>query len=172
MNVPRAMYPVLRLYGWFRKVANSLQSPLLLLVRLYWGWQLIQTGWGKLHNLPRVTAYFASLGIPFPAFTTHFVADVELLGGILLAIGLFSRFTGLVIAGDMVVAYWTGDHTAMLSVFSDPGTFYGAAPYTFLFAAVLVLIFGAGVFSLDFFIKRSIKLHTPGIPNDNSYTPA
>jgi putative oxidoreductase len=136
-------------------------------VRLYWGWQLIQTGWGKLHNLPRVTAYFASLGIPFPAFTTHFVAEVELFGGVLLVLGLFSRFTGLVIAGDMIVAYWTGDHKALLSVFSDPGAFYNADPYTFLFAAVLILIFGAGIFSLDFLIKRSIDLPPSVTTSDN-----
>ncbi len=27
------------------------QSPLLLLIRLYWGWQFAQTGWGKLQHL-------------------------------------------------------------------------------------------------------------------------
>ncbi len=163
MNVPRAMIPAVGLYGWFLKIVNSMQSPLLLVVRLYWGWQLVQTGWGKLHNLPRVTAYFASLGIPFPAFTTHFVAEVELFGGILLILGLCSRLTGLVIAGDMIVAYWTGDHKALLSIFSNPGDFYGADPYTFLFAAVLILIFGAGILSLDHWIKKWLRSCNLGI---------
>ena len=35
--------------------ASSLQSVLLLAVRLYWGWQFMQTGWGKLHHLDKVT---------------------------------------------------------------------------------------------------------------------
>ena len=50
--------------------ASSLQSPFLLLVRLYWGFQMMQTGWGKLHNLAKVTDFFISLGIPLPGLTT------------------------------------------------------------------------------------------------------
>ena len=44
-----------------------LQSPLLLAVRLYWGWQFVQTGWGKMHNIVEITGFFASLNIPFPS---------------------------------------------------------------------------------------------------------
>jgi putative oxidoreductase len=49
----------------------------------------------------------------------------------------------------MLVAYLTADREALFSVFSDPGKFYGAAPYTFLFACVIVLLFGPGPLSLD-----------------------
>ena len=149
MKPPQIVFDGANLYRFFCRIADFAQSPLLLAVRLYWGWQLMQAGWGKLHNLARVTHYFASLGIPFPAFTTHFVAEVELIGGILLILGLFSRLAGLVIAIDMVVAYWTGDHQAWLSFLRNPGAFYGADPYTFLFAGLLILIFGAGLFSCD-----------------------
>jgi len=41
------------LYKRFFAAFDYLQSPFLLLVRLYWGWQLIQSGWGKLHNLEK-----------------------------------------------------------------------------------------------------------------------
>ncbi|MGI8773027.1 MAG: DoxX family protein, partial [Acidobacteriaceae bacterium] len=109
---------------------------------------------GKLHTLPRITHYFASLGIPFPSFTTPFVSGVEFVGGLLLILGLLSRFTGLVLAVDMAVAYWTGDHAALMSFFSDPGKFYTADPYTFLFASLMVLIFGAGLFSLDGLVAK------------------
>ena len=140
---------VARSYRIFGKTASYAQSPFLLLVRLYWGWQFAQTGWGKLHNLPQITAFFVSLNLPFPAFTAQFVAGVELVGGILLILGLLSRFTGLVLAINMMVAYWTADKVALQSIFSDPGKFYVADPYTFLFASLLILIFGAGLFSLD-----------------------
>ncbi|HEX2775989.1 MAG TPA: DoxX family membrane protein, partial [Candidatus Acidoferrales bacterium] len=53
-----------RLHDGFVRVVSSLQSPFLLVVRLYWGWQLSQNGWGKLHNLSHVTEFFASLGLP------------------------------------------------------------------------------------------------------------
>ena len=61
---------------------------------LYWGWQISQNGWGKLHNLPHVTEFFASLGLPAPGFTATFVSTFEFLAGILLILGLFSQDRG------------------------------------------------------------------------------
>ena len=142
--------------AWFRQNCEKclaatvwLQSIFLLLVRLYWGWQFAQTGWGKLHSLAKVTAYFASLGIPLPGLNAPFVAGLEFAGGLLLILGLASRPIALLLVGDMLVAYLTADREALLSILSDPGKFYGAAPYTFLFAAVLVLLFGPGKIALD-----------------------
>jgi putative oxidoreductase len=135
-------------------LASYLQSPLLLAVRLYWGWQFAQTGWGKMHNIAKITDFFASLNIPFPSANAHFVAGLEFFGGILLILGLGSRLIGLLLAGNMLVAYWTADHDALVSFFSDPGKFYIADPYTFLFASLMVLIFGAGLFSVDTILKK------------------
>ena len=145
---------LVQMYERFCSGGTSLQSPFLLAVRLYWGWQFMQTGWGKLHHLAQVTEFFASLGIPFPAFNTHLVAGLEFLGGLFLIAGLASRLTGFLLAANMLVAYWTADHKALVSIFSDPGRFYGANPYTFLFASLLVLIFGAGSLSLDAAIAK------------------
>jgi putative oxidoreductase len=143
-----------KLHAWFVKVASSLQSPFLLVVRLYWGWQLATNGWGKLHNLPRVTEFFTSLGLPAPGPTAAFVATVEFVGGILLAIGLLSRIASLAITIDMITAYVTADRAALLSFFSEPGKFYVADPYTFLFAGLLILIFGPGKLSVDTLLER------------------
>jgi len=137
------------LYARFAALASYLQSPFLLLIRLYWGWQLVQSGWGKLHNLDKVTQFFITLNIPFPAASAHFVASLELVGGILLILGLGSKLIGLLLSVNMLAAYWTADREALLAVFSDPGKFYAADPYTFLFASAMILIFGAGLFSVD-----------------------
>jgi putative oxidoreductase len=145
---------ILRLHAWFVKLASSLQSPFLLFVRVYWGWQLSTNGWGKLHNLPRVTEFFASLNLPAPGPTAAFVATFEFVGGILLAIGLLSRITALGIAIDMIMAYVTADREALSLFFSDPGKFYVADPYTFLFAGLLILIFGPGKLSVDTLVER------------------
>ncbi len=141
-------------YRIFVNIANRLQSPFLLLVRLYWGWQFMQTGWGKLHRLPKVTDFFSSLGIPFPHLNAVFVSNLEVVGGVLLAVGLGSRFISLLLAGDMLVAYLASDREALRSIFSDPGKFYNADPYTFLFAALMILIFGPGLFSLDALLQK------------------
>jgi putative oxidoreductase len=145
------------LYAWFVKTVTTLQSPFLLIVRLYWGWQLSQNGWGKLHNLPHVTEFFTSLGLPAPGATAIFVSSVEFVGGILLAVGLLSRIAALAIVIDMFTAYITADREAFLSFFSDPGKFYVADPFTFLFVGLLILIFGPGKLSLDTLLERRLS---------------
>src|SRR5271154_1066836 len=110
--------PIQKLYALFVRVASSLQSPFLLIIRLYWGWQISQNGWGKLHNLSRVSDFFSSLGIPAPGPTATFVATFEFVGGILLAIGLLSRIMALGLVIDMLTAYVTADRAALGSVFS------------------------------------------------------
>ncbi|MGC1869793.1 MAG: DoxX family protein [Acidobacteriaceae bacterium] len=143
-----------RLYARFSALASYLQSPFLLAVRLYWGWQFAQSGWGRLHHISQATSFFASLNLPFPEATVITISCLEFVGGILLIVGLASRLTGLLLAGDMFVAYLTADREALSSVISDPGKFYGADPYTFLFASLIVLIFGAGLFSVDAWLSR------------------
>jgi putative oxidoreductase len=143
-----------KMYAFAVRMASSLQSVFLLFVRVYWGWQLAQNGWGKLHNLGHVTEFFSSLGLPGPGFTATFVASVEFIGGIMLAIGLLSRFFGLVITIDMLMAFIMADREALFSFISDPGKFYVADPYTFLFAALLILIFGPGKIALDTWLLR------------------
>jgi putative oxidoreductase len=137
------------IYSGYERAISRLQSPLLLAVRLYWGWQFFQTGLGKLTNIPKVIDFFTSLGIPFPTLNAYFVGSLECVGGALLFLGLGSRIITLPLTFNMLVAYITADREALFSFFSDPGKFYAADPYTFLFAALLILIFGPGKISLD-----------------------
>ena len=51
-----------RAYSLFERAFSSLQSPLLLAVRLYWGWQFFQTGLGKLMHIPKVVGFFTVWG--------------------------------------------------------------------------------------------------------------
>src|ERR1700746_3587093 len=130
-------------------LVSYLQSPFLLLLRLYWGWQLAQSGWGKLHHLANVAEYFGTLSLPTPAQMAVFIACVEFFGGIFLALGLASRITGLVLTVNLAMAYVIGDREALLSFISDPDKFVAAAPFAFLMVALIVLIFGAGWLSAD-----------------------
>ena len=146
-----------KLYRLLIAAAASLQSPFLLLVRLYWGFQMMQTGWGKLHNVGKVVDYFTSLGIPLPGLNAPVIIGLEFLGGILILLGLGSRLLALLLTGDMIVAYLAADREALFSIFSDPDKFYAAAPYTFLIAFLIVLIFGPGWFSIDALLARRFK---------------
>lgn len=138
--------------------ASRLQSPFLLFVRLYWGWQLAQSGWGKLHHLDKVAEFFGTLNLPMPAQMAVFISCVEFFGGIFFALGLFSRMTSLVLVINMLMAYITADREAFLSFFSDPDKFSAAAPYVFLIASLIVLIFGPGKFCVDYLLRRFAHL--------------
>jgi putative oxidoreductase len=52
------------------------------------------------------------------------------------------------------VAYLTADNEAMRAIFSEPDKFTSAAPFLFLFASVIVLLFGPGAISLDYLIGK------------------
>jgi hypothetical protein len=79
--------------------------------------------------------------------------------------GVLLVLAGLVLAADMLAAYISADLAAFLSFFSNPAKFYGAAPYTFLFAALLVLVFGPGKISVDHLLfwryQKTRKTHPP-----------
>ena len=132
---------------------NLLQSPLLLVLRVYFFWQLFMTGQGHLANIGKVSEFFVSLGIPFPTLNAYFSSSVECFGSLLLIIGLASRLTAIPVAITMAVAYLTADLEAVTSIFSDPDKFVKADPFPYFICAVIVLVFGPGRFSIDALIK-------------------
>lgn len=144
-------------YDLLTRASSSLQSPFMLAVRLYWGWQFMQTGWGKLTDIGKVIHFFTDLGIPAPALNAYFVSGLEFGGGLLLLLGLGSRLIALLLAIDMIVAYILADREALFSIISNPDKFTAAAPYTFLVASLLVLIFGPGKLSLDALLAAWVR---------------
>ena len=82
-------------YRLLIRASSSLASPFLLVVRLYWGWQFIQAGWGKLNDIGKVIVFFTDLGIPAPVLNAYFVSALEFGGGLLLILGLGSRLIAL-----------------------------------------------------------------------------
>jgi putative oxidoreductase len=133
----------------FDTAAAFLQAPLLLAVRLYWGWQFAQTGWGKLMNLDRTAGFFASLDIPLPKLNAVLAGGTECLGGVLLLLGLFARPAAVPLIFTMLVAYGTANRDALNAIVSNPDEFVTAAPFLFLLASLIVLAFGPGKLSLD-----------------------
>ena len=144
-------------YAWFAGILGYLRTPLLLAMRLYWGWQFFITGKGKLMNLDRVAAFFSDLGIPLPKLNAILAGSTELFGGLLLLLGLASRLVTIPLAITMTVAYLTADRDAVKDIFSDPDKFVTADPFLFLLTAVIVMAFGPGLFSIDRLIKWRVE---------------
>ena len=138
----------------FDAAAAALQSPLLLVIRLYWGLSFAQTGWGKLRHLDKTAEFFASIDIPLPKLNALAAGATELLGGLLLALGLFARPATVPLIITMIVAYATADSEALRAIFSEPDGFVTAAPFLFLLASLVVLAFGPGRLSLDAWFSR------------------
>ena len=136
------------------KTASYLPDPLLLALRLYWGWQFFQTGKGKLMNLEATTEFFADLGLPLAKLNAIMAGSTECFGGLFLLLGLFSRVTCVPLIFTMIVAYSTAHIEELKGMFSDPDAFVTAAPFLFLLASVIVFTFGAGKFSLDELLRR------------------
>lgn len=147
-----------KLHHWhdlaMTRVFDRLRGPLLLILRLYIGWQFAEAGWGKLHNIQSFAGFLASLGIPMPGVNAWFVASLEYVGGMLLLVGLASRMIAIPLSINMIVAYLTADHDAVINVFHNPDAFIAATPFLFLLVSLIVLAFGPGVFSIDALIGR------------------
>ena len=139
--------------------ATLLRSPLLLLIRLYWGCQFFFSGQGKLMDLSKPTQYFESLGIPFPHAQAILAACTECFGGLLLLVGLATRLISVPLMILLTTAYLTADFDRVRVIFADPDKFVTADEFLFLFAVVILFVFGPGAFSADALIGGYFKRH-------------
>ena len=156
---------VTRAYALVVKCGTLLQSPLLLVMRFWWGWSFFLTGLGKLKNHANTAEFFGTLGIPLPGLNAWAAAGVECVGGLFLLAGFASRLTAIPLSITMVVAYLTADNEALKSIFSDTDKFTSAMPFLFLLVALIVFAFGPGAFSIDRLLARKffpVALNTKG----------
>jgi putative oxidoreductase len=129
---------------------TSTWSPQLLsILRLMSGLLFLEHGTSKLLGLPPSAMH--PQGPPPPAFMAllaHASGPIELIGGILLAIGLFTRPTAFILSGEMAVAYFTAH--APKGFFPMMGGGNGgeiAVLYCFVFLYLAAA--GGGPWSLD-----------------------
>ncbi|MBC7369095.1 MAG: DoxX family protein [Undibacterium sp.] len=134
--------PIGKLDNVLGVIAGLLQAPLLFVIRLFWGWQFMQTGWGKLMNLGRTTNFFESPHLSLPRLNAMAAGSVQCFGGALLLLGFLARFVSPALIFTVLVAYATARREALHAIFSDPDKFTGAAPFLFLAASVIVIVFG------------------------------
>lgn len=130
------------------------RSTFLLFIRLLWGWQFLEAGFGKAKNIDKPLAYFASLGIPMHQVAAYGVTALEIVGGALLMLGLFPRPVAFLLSANMIGAYCFADFDALASLLSNPNAFISATPFSFLFVSLVVLLFGAGSVRADVLWKR------------------
>ena len=124
----------------------------LAAARITLGWVFLQSGWGKLHNLEGVTEFFVSLGVPFAQVQAPMVAGIEFGGGLLLLLGLATRFAALPLVGVMLVAI----RTALWDDIHDLSDLFGLAEFGYVVLLSGLVVFGAGSLSLDALVRRRL----------------
>ena len=122
---------------------------LLLLIRLYWGWMFCVAGISKFQYLYDIACYFYSIGLPWPVFFAVVVPFFEIVGGLSLFFGIFTRVFTVPLVVIMISALLTAHMEATRQFFTTPTLVFSQAPFFYLYAALIVMIFGPGRFSAD-----------------------
>jgi len=135
-----------KVVGW----AVRGRSLALLLVRLSLAAVFVPSGWGKIHDLAKVTAFFTELGIPMPHANAILVSLTELGCGVLLLVGLAGRLEALPIVANMAVAIITAKRDDVHGL-TD---LFALDEFLYIVMALVVVAFGAGLFSLDALAMR------------------
>ncbi|PSL43034.1 putative membrane protein YphA (DoxX/SURF4 family) [Chitinophaga niastensis] len=157
--------------NWFLKPPVTGQSTILIL-RLMAGNVFLWEGILKFVYVNQGVGRFTKLGFPFPEITAHFIAVGEIIGGLLLIFGLFTRITAFYFIVQMIVA--------ILSTKID--LYFGTSPlplppappkigiwavlheirsdYAQILTCLFLLIEGAGRRSLDFIVSTSKKVYS------------
>lgn len=146
LRVKNSMFK--RNYHHLAQWLNIFQSPLLLVLRLVWGWQFFLAGWDKIPNIEKIVGFFGALGIPLPFFSAFLVTFVEAIGGILLILGLLTRLSSFFLAITMAVALVVAS-SSFVKIAFDPTELFAEIPFLFLLVSLILLAFGPGKYSLD-----------------------
>ena len=76
----------------------------LLITRLIIGGIFVYSGWAKVADIAGTVGMFSQMGIP--AFLTYIVSYGELIGGVLLILGLWTELAALFLTIVMLVAFY------------------------------------------------------------------
>jgi len=141
------------LYDWSKAVADRLDWLAPLAARIVVGWVFLWAGWAKLNNLPRMTEMFGSWGIPAPQIMTPFVSGMEFVGGILLLLGLLTRFTAV----PMMIIIVVATIAAKLGDVDSLATLLGFEETNYFILFAWIAIRGPGPVSLDHLLLQRLR---------------
>lgn len=118
------------------------QGPLLSLLRIVTALLFIEHGTSKLFGFPSLAPMMTA---PAPPLSFMGIAGLlELVGGLLVLIGLFTRPVAFILAGEMAVGYWMAH--APRSTF--PAVNGGDAAILFCFVFLYIAAAGPGPWAI------------------------
>lgn len=134
----------------WEQALSSNAPPSVILIRLLTGAVFLSEGIQKFINPAEVGAgRFAKIGLPNPGLLAPFVGAFEIVCGLLVILGLLTRFAVLPLIAIISVAIIS----TKIPIFMDKGFWTMAhearTDYAMLLGLVFLLIVGAGKWSLD-----------------------
>ncbi len=137
------------------KLAETLQPVALLLLRLGLALVFLYHGYPKLFgDTAKFVAAFEGLGLPW--YFVYIAGVIEVLGGVMLALGLFTSIAGLFLLLDMCAAMWKYNFNEGIYAVREY-----ELPLVLGLAALAVATTGPGPFSLDRLIRRRRSKSSP-----------
>jgi putative oxidoreductase len=134
--------------SWLSKYQPQLHS----ILRIVAGLLFLEHGMQKLLHFPPMAPQMVS-GLPPSVVTLLMIAGcIELIGGTLITIGLFTRIAAFICSGEMAFAYWLGHVGRSHSLF--PAVNGGDAAILFCFVFLFLAAAGPGPLA----VSRSAKL--------------
>ena len=134
-------------------IAAQWQDLLLLAARVLFGWIFVQSGWGKLMNIPGFVASMPRRGLP--DFLGYVAPFVEFIGGVFLLVGFATRYTALVMLVFLIFAsfsshrYWAVEPA---QVGNQSSHFWKNV--SMKGATLLLFVTGAGRYALDAILQK------------------
>ncbi len=123
---------------------TSYNDQCYALMRIVAGFLFLWHGAQKLFGIP------SAIPGDVPAFIIYIAGPIELFGGILIMIGLFTHWAAFLASGLMAFAYWIGHGTNALLPLQNKGELAALYCFVFLFIATQ----GGGIWSVDAARKR------------------
>lgn len=125
---------------------NRYQPQILSIFRIVFGLLILQHGCQKWFGFP----------IPWPGQPIQLMTMIgwagviELVGGALITVGLFTRFAALIVSGEMAVAFWTVHILRGWTPIGNGGNIVTA----YCFATLLLVFYGGGPWSIDAMMRK------------------
>lgn len=119
---------------------NKLNSWVILVLRISMGVVFITSGWHKFQDINGFAGYLTSMHIPFALVQAYLVATLELVGGILFALGFFTRWAALAFIPIMIVAILTAHRAEITSI----DALFKLLPWNYLWLALFFATSGCG----------------------------
>jgi putative oxidoreductase len=130
------------------------QPHMLAILRIVTGLIFMEHGTQKLFGFPAPS----ERGMPELFSVSGIGGIMEFVGGLLIAVGLFTRPVAFLLSGEMAVAYW---------MFHAPRNFFpilngGDAAILYCFVFLLLVFTGPGAWSIDKALSRPDRQPMPG----------